>query len=412
LRNDQPITLENVMYFNGMDEQRVGPVQISFLGDAILDIRPAGGSRQAGQSFDCAGKTLIPGLIDCHVHVYAHSLDPLKQSRPATYYAHYAATFLKHILSCGFTTVRDVGGGDHGLAFALEDNLLEGPRLFYGGRALSQTGGHGDFRRRDQADVECACRSYSNTIATVADGVDACVRAARDELRKGASHIKIMGSGGVSSSSDALDYCQFSDAEIRALVEECDRHGAYVASHCHTDKAVSRAVRLGVRSVEHATMITPETARLIAETGAFAVPTLSVLETLREGGRASGLNEENIAKLEKVYEKAFSSLDLLCHANANVVFGTDLLGKDHIHQGREFLLRRRVQSPLQILKSATTTAAALLGRSGELGTIAVGAKADMVLVNGNPLERIDLLAGQGENLDLIVSRGKIVKCSL
>ena len=211
----------------------------------------------------CGGKVLMPGLIDAHVHVYAASVNTVRVVRwPATYLAHFASGFLRASLDRGFTTLRDVGGGDVGLANALRDGLVEGPRLYYGGRVVSQTGGHGDMRPGDSElseDDVCLCACHADALAIIADGVDAVRKAVREELRRGAAHIKIMGSGGVASPTDPLDRCQYSDEEILAAVDEATRAGKYVAAHCHPAEAVRRSVALGVRSIEHATMIDDDT---------------------------------------------------------------------------------------------------------------------------------------------------------
>src|SRR5579862_72370 len=242
---------------------------------------------------DCGGRVLMPGLIDAHVHVYAAGLNLVRLAQsPVSYLAHFAAQFLHSSLDRGFTTVRDVGGADIGLALAIKDGLLDRvPRLFYGGRVISQTGGHGDFRPGDHAlDVAhyCGCSHTPDPMAVIADGADAVRKAVREELRRGATHIKIMASGGVASPTDPLDRCQYSDPEIRAAVEEADRAGSYVAAHCHSAEAVRRAAALGVRSIEHATLIDLPTAEYVAEMGSFAVPTMAVIVGLLEEGDRLG----------------------------------------------------------------------------------------------------------------------------
>lgn len=216
------ILFENATLFDGMSPEAREPMSVLVEGNRIKEVSDSAiRSSTTVQVVDCRGKTLMPGMIDCHVHVYVHSVRLGEAVRPQTYYAHYAATFLRHILDCGFTTVRDIAGGDHGLAMALRKGWVEGPRFFYGGLALSQTGGHGDFRGPGQPAGIPLCGAERNELAILADGVDACLKAVREELRKGAHHIKIMGSGGVLSPSDPIDRCQYSDAEITAIVEEC-----------------------------------------------------------------------------------------------------------------------------------------------------------------------------------------------
>lgn len=366
---------------------------------------------------DCDGRVLMPGLIDAHVHVYATSLNLMQVvTAPPTYNAHYAATFLRHILGCGFTTVRDTGGADVGLYRALADGLVDGPRLFYGGRLMTQTGGHGDFRPHDHDGWAecCACpgASHVDSFSAVIDGPDGMRRAVREELRRGAHHIKIMGSGGVASPSDPLDRCQFSDAEIDTAVEECARHGAYVLAHCHPDAAIRRSVEHGVRSIEHGTLITDETAALVVAKGAFVVPTMSVIFALLEDGPALGLPPVSYQKLTQIAGSAIAGLTVMKRAGVRMGFGTDLLGAHHVRQGTEFTLRAQVLSADEILRSACATNADLLCQTGKLGCVASGAHADLLLVDGNPLEDVSLLAANGAKLSVIMKAGRFHKRTL
>jgi imidazolonepropionase-like amidohydrolase len=363
---------------------------------------------------ECGGRVLMPGLIDAHVHVYAASVNLMKMVRwPQTYTAHYAANFLKASLDRGFTTVRDVAGGDVGLANALRDGLLVGPRLFYGGRLLSQTGGHGDHRPGDsELDYGCGCACYANPLAVVADGVDAVRKAAREELRRGASHIKIMGSGGVASPTDPLDRCQYSDEEISAIVDDVTRAGKYVAAHCHPAESVRRSVALGVRSIEHATLIDAETAAFVAEKGAFTVPTMAVIFALLEEGEKFGMPPVSMDKLRSVAEHALSGLEIMQQAGVKMGFGTDLIGEIYTRQSSEFELRARVLPAIDILRSATSINAVLLCEEGRLGCVREGALADLLVVDGDPLRDVTVLGGAGINLAVVMNAGKFHKRTL
>ena len=194
------VLFRNVRVFDGASEDLRDGCEVLVADGVIQKVSESPVSAGAAEVVDCGGRVLMPGLIDAHVHVYAASVNLARVVRwPSTYLAHFAARFLEASLDRGFTTVRDVGGGDIGLANALRDGLVQGPRLFYGGRVISQTGGHGDLRPGDSEleDVAaCACACHADAIAIIADGVDAVRRAVREELRRGASHIKIMGSGG------------------------------------------------------------------------------------------------------------------------------------------------------------------------------------------------------------------------
>jgi len=365
---------------------------------------------------DCGGRVLMPGLIDAHVHVYATSVNMMRSVRsPGTYLAHYAARFMRASLDRGFTTLRDVGGGDVGLASALRDGLVEGPRLFYGGRVVSQTGGHGDMRPGDSElsdDDVCLCACHVDALSIVADGVDAVRRAVREELRRGASHIKIMGSGGVASPTDALDRCQYSDEEITAAVDEATRAGKYVAAHCHPTEAVRRSVALGVRSIEHATLIDDDTAAFVARSGAFAVPTMAIIFGLLEEGEALGLPSVSMEKLRRVSDHALSGLEIMQRAGVKMGLGTDLLGALHTRQSSEFELRSRVLPAIDILRSACAVNAELLGEEGRLGCVREGAMADLIVVDGDPLADVTVLGGAGERLAVIMNSGRFHKRSL
>ena len=403
------IVFENANVFDGVDPEATGPRFVLVEDHKIKEISAQPMKVDGAERIDCRGKTLMPGMIDNHVHIYleSHKLSPPEP--PITYRAQYAQKFLKHILSCGFTTVRDVAGGDHGMAMALRDHFLDGPRFYYGGLCLTQTGGHGDVRLSSQPTDYTSCGAERNVLAIHADGVAECIKATREELRKGASHIKIMGSGGVLSPNDPIDRCQYSEVEIRAIVEECTRRGAYVCAHCYPPEAIRRCVEFGVRSIEHGTLIDDETAEFVAQKGAYVVPTLATLFALMEDGPRLGLPDMSMRKLKQVHEQALMSLEIMKRAGVKMGFGTDLLGEHHPRRGMEFTLRAEVLSPFDILHSATAINAEILGMQGKLGTVKVGAFADVLIVDGDPLANIDLLASNGRHLTHIMLDGRFVK---
>ena len=378
----------------------------------IAEIGPRLSAANATQ-IDLAGQTLMPGIIDAHVHVYASELNLTNNMRrPWTYLAQYAHGFLGNMLSYGVTSIRDVGGGDYGLAHALANRLVKGPRLFYGGRLLSTTGGHADWRPGNEDDHDhmlCNCGAIDQKLAVLADGPEGVLRAVREELRRGADHIKILASGGVASPNDPVDNLQFTDDEIRTICDEVKRHGRYVAAHCHPAAAIERSVRLGVRTIEHGTMIDEATARYVAEQGAYIVPTMAVIFALHEDGAAHGLPAASVRKVGEVVGHAQSGMERMKKAGCKIGFGTDLLGPQHTRHGTEFTLRKEVFTPLEILRQATSMNAEILNRSGEIGCISVGARADLIAVRGNPLDDIELLAAQGRNLSLIMRDGGLYK---
>ena len=410
------LVFRSARIFDGDSDVLIEGRDVVVAGGVIEDVAaPVTGHDMDAEVIDCSGCMLMPGLIDAHVHVYAAGLNITRVVQsPMSYLAHFAAKFLHGCLDRGFTTVRDVGGADVGLASAIRDGLLGTvPRLFYGGRVISQTGGHGDFRPGDHAldgVACCGCSFHSDHMAVVADGADAVRRAVREELRRGASHIKIMGSGGVASPTDPLDRCQYSDEEIKAAVDEAERAGAYIAAHCHPPDAVRRAAAFGVKSIEHATLIDRETAEFVAERGSFTVPTMATLFGLLEEGEKLGLPAVSVAKLTRIGDSALKGLEIMKRAGVKMGFGTDLLGQQHVRQSSEFTLRAQVLPAIDVLRSACSVNAELIGQAGRLGCIRKGAAADLLVIEGNPLEKISLLTEHG-SIAMIVKDGKFHKRS-
>ncbi|MFD1860746.1 metal-dependent hydrolase family protein [Aeromicrobium camelliae] len=356
---------------------------------------------------DAGGRVVMPGLIDAHVHVTASTADLARLGETSPFLvAAQAQQLMGQMLLRGFTSVRDAAGADYGLAEAVDRDLFVAPRLFFGGKALSQTGGHGDVRGPGSQIVDDhACCPH---IGIVCDGVSEVRRAARAQLRTGAHHVKVMLSGGVASPTDRVDSTQFSDEEILAIVEEATGANRYVLGHAYTARAVNRGLRLGVRSIEHGNLIDETSIPLFREYDAFLVPTLVTYDRLKAEGAEHGLPPASQRKVDDVLSYGLGALKLATEGGANVVFGTDLLGGMQQHQSREFLIRAEVASPQQILRSATTTAARLLQAEGELGVVAPGAHADLLVVEGNPLEDITLLADPATTLAAVLKGGRQV----
>jgi imidazolonepropionase-like amidohydrolase len=364
---------------------------------------------------DCGGRVLMPGLIDAHVHVCAARTNlGILRNLPASLITATAGEILRAMLFRGFTTVRDAGGADQGHAAAVEAGLFVGPRLFISGRAISQTGGHGDFR--PPVDVPgammgepCGCAHIYGGIGRIADGVAEVRRAARDEIRLGASQIKIMASGGVASPTDPVSFTQYSMEELRALVEEAEAAETYVMAHAYTPRAIQRLVHAGIRSIEHGNLIDQETAALMAERDVYLVPTLATYHALSAHGREFGFPEDSLAKLDEVLEAGTRSLEIARAGGVKMGFGTDLLGELHAYQGSEFALRAEALSAGEILAGATVVNAELMMRPGELGVVEPGALADILVVDRDPLEDLSVFGGQGEGLRVIMKDGAFVK---
>ena len=362
------------------------------------------------QQIDLGGRVLMPGLIDAHVHVVASMVDlAANAAQPSSLAALRAGQVMTRMLMRGFTTVRDVGGADRGLVEAQATGAVLGPRLVISGKALSQTGGHCDSRKRD--DDRPVFRRVGS-MGRICDGVEAVRLAAREELRAGADFIKVMANGGISSPSDPIHMLQFSRAELEVAVEEAGNLGTYVSAHLYTDESIRRAVDCGVYSLEHCNMITPETARYAVERGAVAVPTLITYERLAIEAAGLGMWPESVVKIEEVRQAGLESLSIMQEAGLRMVYGTDLLGMMHRHQSGEFALRARVLPAMDVLRSATLWAADLCRLAGKVGVIEPGAEADLLVVEKNPLADWSVLEGQGAQMPLIMQGGRVIKRTL
>ncbi|WP_137045262.1 amidohydrolase family protein [Pseudolabrys sp. FHR47] len=362
---------------------------------------------------DCGGRTLMPGLIDCHVHVVLSEVFIRQlENIPLTLMTARAMQAMRSMLDRGFTTVRDTGGADWGLKTAVDEGLIAGPRLFIAGRAIGPTGGHSDSRRRTDTAISCPCCSALAFSMGVADGETEVRKAVREEMRQGCNHVKIMMSGGVASPYDPLDSMQFSVGEVAAAVEEARAFGRYVCAHAYTPEAITRAAHAGVRTIEHGNLIDEPTAKLMAEKDMFLVANLVAYYAMKERAAEFGMNAEMLEKNDLVIEGGLRSLEICKRAGVPVAYGSDLLGPLQVDQSREFRIRSEVVSPLEIIRSATTIAAKVLRQEGKLGCLAPGAFADLIVVDGDPLRNIDLLGGQGDHIPLIMKDGALHKNTL
>ncbi len=382
--------------------------------DVIREVFEGEPRVRADITIDCQGKTLMPGLIDAHVHILATDVDlaSLDKMQKSLLYAQ-SRHILEGMLSRGFTTIRDAGGADAGFAAAVEQGFIDGPRMFVAGAALSQTGGHADMRAR--ANYGCACCSLAggSILGRIADGVPDVRHAARDELRMGANHIKVMASGGAASPTDPIENTQYSLDELRAIVEEAQAWNTYVMGHAYTPRAIIRAIECGVRSIEHGNLIDDSAATRMKELDAYLVPTLVSSDTLVRFGVELGSPPESMRKIRQVRDKGIASLDIARRCGTKIGFGTDILGlKLHNYQGEEFLLRSRVEDPVDTLISATSINAEMMMQKGKIGEIAAHARADILVVNGEPLRDPATFNQHGTNIDVIMKDGRFFKNTL
>jgi imidazolonepropionase-like amidohydrolase len=377
------LSITNAIVFDGVSPDLFeGAVHV--VGGRIAAVGEA--PEDADSVIDARGGTVLPGLIDAHFHAYGIGLSLLDiESSPLSYVALSGARRLERALRRGFTTVRDVAGGDPGLAKAIAEGLLPAPRYLYTGPALTQTGGHADPRPGD-AEL-CACNSHTGEIV---DGVDDLRRAVRDRFRRGAHAIKIMTSGGVISLTDPIRIPQYSPEEVRAVTDEAARRGSYVAAHAYSPEAIVHSVVNGVRTIEHGNLLDTQTAALMAEHGAYLVPTLATYDAMDRRGADLGLAPVAQAKNREVLDAGRRAVELARAAGVRVGFGTDLMGALEDEQLEGVRLQVEVDGPLEALRSMTSVNAEIIGRE-DLGRVVVGAVADLLVLDGNPFEEPSLL---------------------
>jgi imidazolonepropionase-like amidohydrolase len=391
------LSVINGLVFDGVSVQlEEFPVHMEGGKVVGLDGPPPDGA----QVVDAGGRLVVPGLIDAHFHAYGIGFEMMEVERlPMSYIAHKAARRLKAALRRGFTTVRDPSGGDIGLRMALEQGIIPGPRYLYTGPALSQTGGHGDPRPEHLlADHSCGY------LSEIVDGVANLRRAVRERFRTGAHAIKIFTSGGVMSPSDPLRLVQYDPEEVRAVCAEAARRESYVSAHAYSPEAIVHSVTNGVRTIEHGNLLDSDSASRMAEHGAFLVPTLITYDATRRRGEALGLPEVSRRKNLEVVEAGLAAVEIARQAGVSIGLGTDLIGDLENDQLLEFRLRCEVEEVADVLLSATSTNARII-RRGDLGVIGVGARADLVVLSGNPFDDPAVL---WDSERLVVKAGSVV----
>jgi len=362
-------------------------------------------------TLDCKGATLMPGLTDAHVHICAVTENITDQHRyyPPSYIAARAMRRAEECLMQGFTTVRDAGGADYGFRLALEEGHFPGPRLLVSGQYISQTGGHGDKRRRAEwiDPVDCCL----GMVGSIADGEAEVRKAVREQLRRDVDQIKIMASGGAMSPSDELDTTQFTVAEMRAAVEEARAVGKYVLSHAYSDTAVRNAIEAGVRSIEHGNLIREPAAQAIKNADAFLVPTMITYEMIYREGKRYGIGDHQIQKIDLARQQSVQGLTYAYRAGCKIGSGSDLLGDMMTQRAVELELKAQVMTPMETLLSATRVNAELFRMSDRIGTVEPGKLADLIVVAGDPLRNLRVFQN-ADNLRVIMKGGRLYKRTL
>jgi imidazolonepropionase-like amidohydrolase len=343
---------------------------------------------------DCQGRTLMPGLIDAHVHLAMIDLDPLKEvALPPAVLAFKIARNIETTLQAGFTTVRDAGGLDWGFKEAVRLGLIRGPRMFISGAFISQTGGHGDHRARsDRGTFPVVPGLASESI--LADGADEVRRAAREVLRRGADQVKVMASGGAASPTDELDHVQFSVDELAAAVETAGAVGTYVLAHAYGPRAIQNCLKAGVRSIEHANFLDEATAdQMLSADDVFLVPTIITYELLSTRQGLTG---------------AYDSPGLAFEKGLRIGSGSDVLADMQGEKGKEIACQARIMGAMNAILAATRTNSALLRIDNEVGTVEPGKRADLILLDADPLADPAIFADP-DHVRLVALGGAIVK---
>ena len=408
------IVFENCRVFDAANPTLLEDHHIVVDGGRIMEVTDERPHLPNAEHFDVRGRVVIPGLIDAHAHVCLpdYNLANLRAMQPSRMFAE-AASSLEKMLARGFTTIRDAAGADRGLADAVDTGVIAGPRIYPSGHALSPTGGHGDQRFRVEKAPLCGCGSALEYAFRTLDGVPQALQGARDEIRRGASQIKVMASGGVTSVNDPIDSVQFSPEELSAITGEAARWGKYVMAHVYAPEAIAHAVNCGVRSLEHCNLLDAATADLVAENDCFIVPTLITYDTMARESARFGLTAGQIDKLVHVMTAGSNAVDLCVQKGIPMGMGTDLLGIDaQERQSEGLLLRGEIQSNHDVLRSATAINAELLQAAGDIGEITAGARADLLVVDGDPLTDMSVLTRPEESLLAIMKNGVFYKNGL
>lgn len=416
------ILINNVQIFNGKDAKTIsGNVLIENNLITKISTTPIPTNKSAETKIiDGKGKFLMPGLIDIHMHevLSGSTLSQMENGEVGAVFIR-AGVEAGNILQRGFTSIRDLGGPIFGVKKTIDEGTISGPRIWPSGPMISQTSGHGDFRGINQRPVSLGgSLDHSELIdaCLIADGKDAVLVAVRETLKRGASQIKLCAGGGVSSSFDPIDVSEYTEEEIHAAVEAAADWGTYVTVHAFTPRAVNKAISAGVLCIEHGQLLDDATMKLMGEKGIW----LSI-QALDEGGRAD-FSEEQKQMKKDVANGADAVIKLAKKYNVKMAWGTDVFFNPAINKNQNTYIAkmRNWFTPYEVLKMITSNNAQLLALSGQrspykegkLGVIEQGAYADMILVEGNPLENIDLMVDYDKNFVLIIKDGKIYKNTL
>lgn len=412
-----PILITNARIFDGQAEELTGPMSVLVEGNTIAKIAPSIDAPAGATVIDAGGRTLSPGFIDAHAHVTIQMSYSKGLRGDQWYYALVAAEAAKVYLSRGYTTIRDVGGNPMSLKMAIDEGLIDGPRIYSSGPQISQSSGHADHRYPNEPSMLLGGKRdlfQEYGLQLVADGVPDVLEAVRDTLRRGASQIKIAVGGGTGSEGDPLDVVQYTPEEVRAAVQAAGNWNTYVTAHVYNSDGIRHAIDNGVKCIEHANLIDEPTMQYMKEKGTWLSPQVIVYTS-----EPKGYTPDQLAK----HRQAFAGIDNMFKIAKKIgfekiAFGTDIITDMELlkNANEEFVLRTKWFTPAEIMKQATYNNGQLFALSGprnpypgKLGVIEEGALADLLLINGNPLQDISILTKPEENLTLIMKDGKIYK---
>ncbi|MCW5899037.1 MAG: amidohydrolase family protein [Flavobacteriales bacterium] len=416
-----PSTLiTNVRIFNGVSSTLSAASNVLIVGNTIARISSEAIDAEGALVIDGGGRTLMPGLIDAHTHIMFSTLPQVAILTSDIGFVNLAAgKAANEMLMRGFTSVRDLGGPIFGLKKAIDMGIVEGPRIWPSGAFISQSGGHGDFRLPNEIPAKPDDFSYGEKVnaAAIADDPASVRKRAREQLMLGASQLKLMAGGGVSSVYDPIDVTQYTVEEIRAAVEAAENWGTYVTVHAYTPRAVQQSIEAGVKCIDHGQMLDEATARTMAQKGIW----WSLQPFVEDGRSPFAEGTPNRIKQQKMYAGTDQAYALAKKHGIKTAWGTDILfsAANAKRQNEKLTLMTRWYTPAEVLRMATSVNAELLALSGErspyagkLGVVENGALADLLLVDGDPLADISILSDPAKNLVLIIKDGRIVKNGL
>ncbi|MEQ9690870.1 MAG: amidohydrolase family protein [Bauldia litoralis] len=414
------VLFEDVRIFDGTSEALSGPSHVLVVGNVIKQISASAITPDEDVETTVikgGGRTLMPGLIDGHTHLMMSNVPQLALLTADIGYVNIvAAKAAGEMLLRGFTSVRDMGGPVLGLKRAIDSGVTPGPRIWPSGAMISQSGGHGDFRLPTDLPAAPDAFSYSERIgaAEIADSPDMVRKRSREQLALGASQIKVMAGGGSSSNYDPIDVTEYTVPELEAAVGAAENWGTYVAVHAYTPRAIRQALEAGVRSIEHGQLVDEDTARQMAEAGVW----WSIQPFTVDDATAFAVGSSNWLKQQEVRHGTDTAYGFAKRFGVKTAWGTDILfdPAKAAEQGSFLAKMTRWYTPAEALRMATADNAELLALSGlrspyqgKLGVVEEGALADLILVDGNPLETLGLVADPAANFDVIMKGGRIYK---